>query len=171
MTTQILSSVNSPIYQLGQPSQPPIVAIPTQPLTPEQKNTLQDTADSKRTEQVENIKSNYQTAKDLDLTRSYYEQQQKLFDIYAQTTSDSEISNTEENNTSVTRELTNAYSDLYSLHQRVKEGVHHLPNIEQPVQIPVEKIEIDNSVLSHKQANTYNSVMMPSSNSYLHLSA
>ena len=92
-------------------------------LTPEQKNTVQQGADDKIAEQVENVKSNYQTAKDIDLMQSYYQQQQKLFDIYLQTSTDSDTSSstvqTTENNSAVSA-LTNTYAELYELHQNVK---------------------------------------------------
>ncbi len=158
-------------------------------LTPEQKNTVQQGVDDKIAEQVENVKSNYQTAKDIDLMQAYYQQQQKLFDIYLQTSTDSNSENnsTQSNqNTSAVASLTNAYTGLYQLHQNVKEGVVQLPGFE----VPSDEVEIlpvstngnsnrvveqpantINQTLSHKQMDAYNGLMMPSTSSYMHLSA
>jgi hypothetical protein len=155
-------------------------------LTPEQNNTVQQGADDKIAEQVENVKSTYQTAKDIDLMQSYYQQQQKLFDIYLQTSigSNSENSSTLNNqNVSAVSSLTDAYADLYQLHQHVKDGVATLPEVELPsedinilpmVQLNQVTKNSSNSTIqasSLKQMDTYNSLMMPSTASYVHLSA
>jgi len=151
-------------------------------LTPEQKNTVQQGVDDKVAEQVENVKSNYQTAKDIDLMQSYYQQQQKLFDIYLQTSIDSNIENGTQN-TSVVSSLTNTYAELYQLHQNVKEGIVALPGIEVPNEDfniqPIAQLNqttespnnTANQASSLKQINAYNSLMMPSTASYVHLSA
>ena len=152
-------------------------------LTPEQKNTLQQGVDDKIAEQVENVKSNYQTAKDVDLMQSYYQQQQKLFDIYLQTSTESSIdsNSTQANQTSsAVSTLTNTYAELYQLHQNVKEGVgefiEHEP-IETLPAISVSNatgeaiVSRSNQPLAHKQIEAYNSLMMPSTSSYIHLSA
>lgn len=161
-------------------------------ITPEQKNTLQNTVDDKITMQTENIKDNYQTAKDTDLMRAYYEQQQKLFDIYIQSSAENNtsISSTSDdsNKNSAVSSLTNAYVDLYQLHQNVKDGVSQLPAIEMPVEIQVQTIgtnEVSQAISAYdnplatktvttpaeKQIDAYNSLMMPSSSSYMHMSA
>jgi len=192
MTMQIASSTGN--FMKVQP------VIPSKPhgdprsdlsdiLTPEQKNTVQQGADDKIAEQVDDVKSNYQTAKDIDLMQAYYQQQQKLFDIYLQTSTDSnnEVSSTQsDQNPSAVASLTNAYSELYQLHQNVKEGVVQLPGFEIPdnevdilpvsttgtatrvIEQPANSI---NQSLSHKQMDAYNSLMMPSTASYVHLSA
>ena len=156
-------------------------------LTPEQKNTVQQGADDKIAEQVENVKSNYQTAKDIDLMHAYYQQQQKVFDIYLQTSTGVESTSQSSNNTSAISTLTDTYAQLYALHQNVKQGVTTLPNIE------IEQGEVDvlpsntftnpssnivdnsanslGNTLSNKQLDAYNSLMMPSTSSYVHLSA
>ena len=156
-------------------------------LTPEQQNKAQQAIDDKLTEQVNNIKGNYQTAKDHDLMTSYYEQQQKLLDIYMQTNTkeSTSISSTSSDNSSAVVSLTKAYSDLYQLHQGIKEGIGNLPNIdtdEGAVTLPSSnqllstsstEVQSNNlsSALSNQQINTYNSLMMPSTSSYIHLSA
>lgn len=155
-------------------------------LTPEQKNTVQQGADDKIAEQVENVKSNYQTAKDIDLMQSYYQQQQKLFDVYLQTSTDGNTTTAtpqlSEKSSAVTT-LTNAYAELYQLHQTVKEGVGQLPVVgityEGIETLPASSVtqtnEAINSVASqsnaNKQLDAYNSLMMPSTSSYVHFSA
>lgn len=150
-------------------------------LTPEQKNTVQQGTDDKIAEQVENVKSNYQTAKDIDLMQSYYQQQQKLFDIYLQTSTDN-TSTSSTQNTSAVSALTNTYAELYELHKSVKEGVETLPvtslnnndsTNENNISSNVVSVSSNNmsSTLSSKQLDAYNSLMMPSTSSYVHLSA
>ncbi|KGJ89000.1 hypothetical protein [Colwellia psychrerythraea] len=155
-------------------------------LTPEQKNTVLQGVDDKIAEQVDNVKSNYQTAKDIDLMQSYYQQQQKLFDIYLQTSIDSNVENSStpsNKNTSAVSSLTNTYAELYQLHQNIKEGVVQLPGFEVPAKdvniLPVTQVNqavvspsnSANQASSHKQMGAYNSLMMPSTASYVHLSA
>ena len=132
------------------------------------------------------MKSNYQTAKDIDLMQSYYQQQQKLFDIYLQKSTDGDTTSssaqTSENSSAVSA-LTNTYAELYELHQNVKNGVGQLPAIgnehEGIETLPASSVTNTNELvksttnqpLAHKQVNTYNSLMMPSTASYVHLSA
>jgi hypothetical protein len=154
-------------------------------LTPEQKNTVQQGVDDKIAEQVDKVKSNYQTAKDIDLMQSYYQQQQKLFDIYLQTSTGSNTESQSQNISAVSS-LTDTYAELYQLHQSVKEGVVQLPSFELPkdevetmpvnstnpmMQSPSNSISSINQSLSNKQLDAYNSLMMPSTASYVHLSA
>jgi len=134
-------------------------------LTPEQKNTLLDDFNAKITEQANNIKSNFQTAKDIDLTRAYYEQQQKLIDIYMQ--AGTENSSNSNSNISVTKALTDTYASLYQLHQTIKEGGTQLPSDPDINQLPNETAALP----AHRQTDTYNSLMMPTTNSYLNLHA
>ncbi len=155
-------------------------------LTSEQKNTLQQDADDKIAAQVENVKSNYQTAKDIDLMQSYYQQQQKLFDVYLQTSTDDSAATVESSsvaNSSAVSALTATYAELYQLHQTIKEGVGQLPRVSTAYQ--GDKTVSGNSVihtneaiqstasqsLTNKQLDAYNSLMMPSTASYVHLSA
>ncbi|MGL1957363.1 MAG: hypothetical protein OCD00_08620 [Colwellia sp.] len=142
-------------------------------LTPEQKNTLQNDANDKITNQANEIKSNFQTAKDLDLTRAYYEQQQKLLDIYMQSNTAETKSNSDD--VSATKALTDTYSSLYQLHQTIKDGFGQLPSIPEETQPPKNMPEIQPveilPLTASKQMDTYNSFMMPTTNSYLQLSA
>lgn len=184
MNIQTISAVNTQHYPVEQ-SQPQANSILNDKvsinelLSPEQNNTLQSYIDSKRDEQIEQVKSNYQTAKDIDLTRAYYVQQQKLFDIYLETATDGNIdtNNSSNNTTSAAGALNNAYSELYDLHQQVKGNIEQRPRIENPIEesmlVNSATVQLANTgqSLSQQQANAYNSVMMPSSNSYLHLSA
>jgi len=152
-------------------------------LTPEQKNTVQQGTDDKIAEQVENVKSNYQTAKDIDLMQSYYQQQQKLFDIYLQTSTDDSTSSTANQNSSAVSALTNTYAEFYELHQNVKNGVGQLPSIggehEEIETLPASSVtnvneavkSVSNQSLANKQVDAYTSLMMPSTASYVHLSA
>ncbi len=145
-------------------------------LSPEQKNTLQHSADAKLTEQAENIKSNYQSAKDLDLTRAYYQQQQKLIDIYMKTSTTNDTEKNNVNNTSAVSTLTDTYAALYTLHKNISEGNQQLPSIPDEVAQPIHTQSAtlpvqDNMSSAKKQMDTYNSLMMPSNSSYLHLSA
>jgi hypothetical protein len=149
-----------------------------EPLSPEQKNTLQNSADAKLAEQVENIKSNYQSAKDLDLMQAYYQQQQKVLDIYIQTsngsTSDSNNSSSTNNNFSAVNTLTDTYASLYAIHKNVKDGIQQLPVIPDNVTSPINDVDVlpaSNTSMMNKQTDAYNSLMMPSTSSYLHLSA
>jgi hypothetical protein len=154
-------------------------------LTPEQKNTVQAGADDKIAEQVENVKSTYQTAKDIELMQAYYQQQQKLLDIYMQTSTESDEESNKQD-TSAVASLNNAYTELYQLHQNVKEGVGQVPEFEIPERevgiMPISTMNTTTQVveqsansisqtLSNKQMDAYNSLMMPSTSSYVHLSA
>lgn len=142
-------------------------------LTPEQKNTLQDDFNAKITEQANKIKSNFQTAKDIDLTRAYYDQQQKLVDIYMQ----SDTTSNSKNNVTVsaTKTLIDTYDSLYQLHKTIKAGVSLWPTIPDDIKSPVDRPEIQpvETTVSptNKLTDTYNSFMMPTTNSYLSLSA
>ena len=155
-------------------------------LTPEQKNTLQQDADDKVAALVENVKSNYQTAKDIDLMQSYYQQQQKLFDVYLQTSTDGNaatVENSSVDNSSAVSALTATYAELYQLHQTIKEGVGQLPPDNKAFQeietVPGNSVTHTNEAinniasqsLTNKQLDAYNSLMMPSTASYVHLSA
>lgn len=193
MTMQVTSSMNSTYHQSMMHSGMPSPKSTThsslnEVLTPEQQNTAQKTVDDKMTEQVNNIKQNYQTAKDYDLMTSYYDQQQKLLDIYMQTSTEDSTTISSQNNesSSAVSTLTNAYSDLYQLHQTIKDGVSTLPSIdENPETLPTshnqtlmpsitqnaEQGSNINSVLSNKQLDSYNSLMMPTTSNYVHLSA
>lgn len=192
MTMQITSSSTLTFTQSmpNSGSTKPALITPIEPndsLTPEQKNTAQKNVDEKITEQVDNIKGNYQTAKDIDLMNSYYTQQQKVVDIYMQTSSEeSTTTSTEENEgTSAVSALTSAYSELYQIHKEIKGGVGNLPSIDQPEGIETlptgaqqtssQTAEAQgnnvNSALSNKQMDSYNSLMMPSTSSYMHLSS
>lgn len=155
-------------------------------LTPEQKNTVQQGIDDKIAEQVENVKSNYQTAKDIDLMQSYYQQQQKLFDVYLQTSTDGNATTTttqSSENSSAVSTLTTAYAELYQLHQTVKEGVGQLPGVgityEGIETLSASSVTQTNEAIksaasqstANKQLDAYNSLMMPSTSSYVHFSA
>jgi len=191
MTMQIASSGISTSTQTIQPIAPTIPQPKQRPnfsdiLTPEQKNTVQQGTDDKIAEQVENVKSNYQTAKDIDLMQSYYQQQQKLFDIYLQTSTGADTSSSTiqmSKNGSAVSALTNTYAELYEIHQNVKNGVGQLPTIdgehEEVVTLPASSVtnineavkSVNNQPLANKQVDAYNSLMMPSTASYVHLSA
>lgn len=134
-------------------------------LTPEQKNTLQDDFISKITEQADNIKSSFQTAKDIQLTRSYYEQQQKLIDIYMNTGDTNTVNNTL--NINVTNTLIDTYASLYQLHQTIKAGGQTLPENPEISPLPAELPQH----LMNDKTKAYNSFMMPTTNSHLHLQA
>lgn len=192
MTVSTISSLNTQLFTSGQQQissgSNAIVGVNATSandfLTPEQQNSLQDSADAKMAQQVENIKSNYQTAKDIDLMQAYYQQQQKLFDIYLQTNTDSNVNSSNISNNSAVSTLTDTYAALYQLHQDVKEGVGQFPEHERPETLPIEQLTKplettsqlsaqpgNQSALSHKQLEAYNSLMMPSTSSYVHLSA
>lgn len=174
MTIQPISSANTSNYGVSQQHKftHPLIASmnKNELLTPELKNTLQDDFNAKLAEQASNIKSTYQTAKDMDLTHSYYQQQQKLLDIYME--SDSQ---TNSNKPSAVHTLTNAYASLYDVHQQIKEIGQQRPSIEDEslAQInPLERLPIESKLpLFHRQTETYNSLMMPTTKSYLHLNA
>ena len=192
MTMQITSSSTLTFTQSmpNSGSIKPALITPIEPndsLTPEQKNTAQKNVDEKITEQVDNIKGNYQTAKNIDLMNSYYTQQQKVVDIYMQTSSEESttISTEENEGASAVSALTSAYSELYQIHKEIKGGVGNLPSIDQPEGIetlPASAQQTSsqateaqdnniNSALSNKQMDSYNSLMMPSTSSYMHLSS
>ncbi|MBU2893028.1 hypothetical protein KO495_06775 [Colwellia sp. D2M02] len=193
MTIQTLASVNTQHYPVGQNQISTNTMVSAQPsmqdlLSPEQQNTLQSYTETKREEHVEQIKSNYKTAKDIDLTRAYYAQQQKLFDIYIETATDGEVDtdNHDKNNVSAISTLTSAYTELYDLHKQVKGVIEQVPTINDNVKslkhnvsnaavglngVTSETMNHQGQSLSQQQTNIYNSIMMPSSNSYLHLSA
>ena len=141
-------------------------------LTPEQQNTLKDDFNTRITEQANDIKDNFQTAKDIDLTRAYYDQQQKLVDIYMKSgTNNEESSNS---NRSATKALTDTYDSLYQLHQTIKGG-NQQPILPDEIQPPTTNPEIQlvetAQSLAKSQTSTYNNFMMPTTSSYIHLSA
>jgi len=188
MTVSTISSLNTQLFSSSQQDisagSNAIIAIdktnPSEFLSSEQKNTLQDSADAKMAQQVEDIKSNYQSAKDIDLMHAYYQQQQKLIDIYMQTSTDSNDSSSSSNssNNSAVSTLTDTYAALYELHQNVKEGVGQFPEFEQPETLPMTanspQMVTESTApnpLSQKQLEAYNGLMMPSTSSYVHLSA
>ena len=191
MTMQIASSNNSTAtfttsaIKLSWPQAEPSQNF-SDILTPEQKNTVQQGADAKIAEQVEKVKSNYQTAKDIDLMQSYYQQQQKLFDVYLQTSTNGNATTAttqDSEKSSAVSTLTIAYAELYQLHQTVKQGVGQLPGVgityEGIETLPASSVtqtnENINSAASqstaNKQLDAYNSLMMPSTSSYVHFSA
>lgn len=146
-------------------------------LPPEQKSTLQNSTDDMLSKQVDNIKSNYQSAKDLDLMRAYYQQQQKVLDIYIQTSTNTNSSSNSSNNRSslsAVNTLTDTYATLYALHKSVKDGSQQLPvipdDITQPTN-PDDTLPANSRPMLNKQTDVYSSLMMPSNSSYLHLSA
>ena len=176
----IIQSVSSPTtnnYNLAQHNLTPLFMenkSKSIELTPEQKNTLQDDMHAKLAEQVANIKSTYQTAKDMDLTHAYYQQQQKLIDIYIQPNSN-DVSNINNGNTSAVHTLTNAYASLYNLHQQIKEIGQQSPSLPDKNSDPMNSLEglqIEQRLpLTQRQVDTFNNFMMPTTKSYLHLSA
>jgi hypothetical protein len=123
-------------------------------------------------EQIDNIKSNYETAKDMDLTRMYYEQQQKVIEAYMYSNG-SETSNTnnESDKTSITKSLNELYTSLYEIHNTVKNGAQQLPSYSENNVVPIVQPEVINDQISQAQTEKYNSIMMPSNTSQLHLSA
>lgn len=171
-----LGTANSYIPVQIQPNIMPVLPQPNTGtdyenlLTPEQKNTLQHNVDDKVAEQIENVKSNFQTAKDIDLMQSYYQQQQKLFDIYTQEGSKAESENS---NINAVLSLTNTYAELYELHQNIKGSRHFLPSNEfnSAETIVAANINTIGNSFPNKQLDAYNSLMMPSTSSYVHLSA
>lgn len=172
MTIQTISSNNTFTNQYFnankvaqiQPSAPMNTLPKNELLTPEQQNNLQDTVNDKVIAQAEEIKANFQTAKDIDLTRAYYEQQQKLIDIYTQTGNES-TSNSDP--ISVTKSLAETYNSLYQLHQSIKEGAQQLPNRDEPTQLPASEIP---SVMN-KETEAYINLAMPLTNSYMQMQA
>lgn len=191
MTMQIASSNNSTstfttsAIKLSWPQAEPRQNF-SDILTSEQKNTVQQGADAKIAEQVEKVKSNYQTAKDIDLMQSYYQQQQKFFDIYLQTSTESNAATGTtrgDENSSAVLALTATYDELYQLHKAVKEGVTQLQGVGKTYQgtetLPVHSVlhtnetinSASNQSLTNKQLDAYNSLMTPSTSSYVHLSA
>ena len=144
------------------------------PLTPEQQNKLQKNAEDQLAAQVDSIKSNYQAAKDYDLMQSYYQQQQKVLDVYMQSATGNE-STTNNNGTDIgaVNSLTEIYSAIHTMHQNINEAKQPLPSI--PETMPSTDSEVfpvnENTVSTKKQTDIYNSLMTPSNSSYLHLSA
>ena len=110
--------------------------------------------------------------------QSYY-QQQKLFDIYLQESTNSDVQSNNSTNINAVSTLTDTYAALYELHQEVKEGIGQIPDHELPTILPMESAskvaEVPNNAfnqsLANKQMDAYNSLMMPSTASYVHLSA
>lgn len=147
-------------------------------LNPEQKNTLQDIVDNKMLERTENIKENYQTAKDIDLMRAYYEQQQKLFDIYLETSTGNQVENSSnpQDKDSAISTLTDTYAQLYDLHKGIRDGKEKLTDINDIIDTaksPVMQQQIlaaNNQTTNTKQIDSYNELRMPSTSSYMHLS-
>lgn len=178
MTIQSVSSTTTSSYNSPQQHKlPPILTANmerSELLTPEQKNTLQDDIDTRLAEQIDSIKSTYQTAKDLDLTHAYYQQQQKLFDIYMQSGSSDAI-NTNNDSPSTVQTLTDAYASLYNLHRQMKGITQQSPFLSGgslAPKFPVEGLPIENKLpLARIQTDTYNNLMMPTTKSYLHLNA
>lgn len=136
-------------------------------LTTEQKNSQQNNLDAKLAEQVDNIKSNYQTAKDMDLTRLYYQQQQRVIEAYMYSNT-IEANNKDSN--SVTGSLTELYASLYEVHQAVKSSVPQWPNIDDSEPPVIQPVPMSDNK-AQAQADKYHSIMMPSNSSHIYLSA
>lgn len=134
-------------------------------LSPEQKNNGEEVFTDKHVERVENIKSNYQVAKDITLTQAYYEQQQKLLDIYLQS-SQEDAQHSEKFNAVGT--LTDMYSLMLDLHKRITDPSDDMPSIGQPM-----PYNSSDNFLHEKQnqLDLYNQTSRQSKESYLHLSA
>jgi len=134
-------------------------------LSPEQKSVVQESFTEKHAEQVEKIKSNYQVAKDITLTQAYYEQQQKLLDIYLQS---SQEDSKDSNSLNAVGTLTDMYSLMLDLHKRVREPIEDMPSIGQPM-----PYSIQNNSANDKQGqlDLYNQTSQEPNGSYLHLSA
>ena len=144
-------------------------------ISPETKNSLQDSLDTYLNEQLENIKSNYQTAWNMDLTQAYYNQQQAVIDAY-RSASNSTNEGSSNSSTGYTETLTSAYSSLYDMHKKINELESQIPTL--PEQLPevqpitIQPVGVNNdSDISKQQLKAYSSVMMPTESSYLKLSA
>ncbi len=155
-------------------------------LTPEQNNTLQQSVDDSIVESDGSTKSNKQIAKDIALMQSGYQQQQKLVAIYMHdSTEDSTASATQNTvqDSSTTLSLTNVYTELYQLHNNTEADITNpsaidRPNDEENVatvdsvnQLTVSSTANFTQTISNKKLEAYNNLMMPSTSSYLHLSA
>ncbi|TPH18591.1 hypothetical protein [Litorilituus lipolyticus] len=134
-------------------------------LSPEQKSSVQESFTEKHAEQVENIKSNYQVAKDITLTQAYYEQQQKLLDIYLQSSHDD---SKDSDSFNAVGTLTDMYSLMLDLHKQVRGPIEDMPSIGRPT-----LYSIENNSPNDKQmrVDLYNQTSQEPNGSYLHLSA
>jgi len=169
MTIQNISSTS---YYQANYSANQQLANQTVPLTGGNKDVVvvseQESMNAMLAEQKANIASNYQTATNIDLTRLYYQQQQKVIDAYMNANSDDNVINNGDGN-SATGLLNDTYASLYEVHQAVKNEAANLPGNEYAVIMPEETPE--NEKQGQTPVDKYNSIMMPSNASHIHLSA
>lgn len=149
-------------------------------LTPEVLNELNKAQQDQEQAKKDRVQDTFDTAKNIDLARSYYDQQQAVLNAYMQSTENGSANKSTERNDSAVLSLTEMYAALYEHRQ----ATNNLPT-QQPVTVqPVNTDGSQNSVaqtialntINNEQKTTnqmhaYNNVMMPTDSSYMHLSA
>lgn len=184
MNIQPVSSMNNIGYQLKYGNEPVDrfqqsgnqhheIERPQEYPTPEQINKAKDAFEEKNKEYQENVKSNYQKAKDIELAQTYYQQQQKVLDAYLNASSEDENNN----DINAIHNLTDFYTQKHQTQEQLKTGIENIIDLIKPnddVEIlPIEDVGIL-PVSEHPTAKpiaAYNNVANQPGANFFHLSA
>ena len=176
MNIQNVSSMNNIGYQLNYGNEPidrvEQARLSSQQslndfISQEQKQAIEDAIKEKQSQQQAEMKSDYQTAKDVALTQSHYHQQQKLVDIYMQESSDENTST--DNDINALLHLTEHYIDKYQKQNEIKDTVNELGELIAPPSI-MPYVSEQTSVANQQKLAAYQNVTELSNQHYLHLS-
>lgn len=175
MNVQNVSSMNGIGYQLNYSNEPIDRVEQTRlssqqylndAITPEQKQAIDEAIKEKQSAQLEEIKSHYKTAKDLELAQAYYQQQQKVIDTYMQASSGEQTSST--NDINALSLLTDYYIDKYQRQTDIKDTLNELGGLIAPPTIMPFWSGHANSINQHK-LESYKQVTQLNNQHYLHL--
>lgn len=136
-------------------------------ITPEQKQAIAEAVKEKQSQQQDEMKSNYQTAKDIELAQAYYQQQQKVIDTYMQASSDKQTSSSSDIN--ALSLLTDYYIDKYHRHNDIKDSLNELGELIAPPAI-MPYVSEQTSVVNQQKLAAYQSITELNNQHYLHLS-
>lgn len=140
-------------------------------LSPFNQNQLQDSATTQVNEQVDQVKSNYKDAWNMDLMKVYAEQQQKVIDSYQNASDSSESSSSDQYNIadseSSMQSLTDMYATMFAQQQKIND-------ISQPKPAPADDVVTTQSTQPTvaqqlpKKLEAYNQMVKPQATSFYH---
>lgn len=151
----------------------------SQLFTPEVLNELNKAKEDEVQQKKERVQDTYDTAKNIDLTKMYYEQQQAVLNAYMQSTENGSANKSSDSSDSTVKSLTEMYASIYEHHQKQNTLPSELPVSVQPLtpegtienNLETPEVMLVNEPVANSQLHAYNNVMMPSTSSYMHLSA
>lgn len=137
--------------------------------------TLDASVEETWNKHAESIHSSYQTAWQLDLAKLHYQQQKDLFDIYMQSSGVESSNSQHTTNNTVTGSLTEMYSSLYQLHEKIKELEEAASKTPSILPINVAATSAANAAeqrnIRSQQLNAYADVSSTEKTSFLRISA